>query len=125
MENSEKKIYKIGEREFVINSDLTLRQRQAIIPIIKKFSFENATISANLTMEELCEFYSAILKPVDEKPVEKNFFELIDEWTEIEVCSFFFLNRVKLLKNIQNFLKDRRLSKRLSRRVYSLNLFIS
>ncbi|MEW5842311.1 MAG: hypothetical protein AB1775_03510 [Bacteroidota bacterium] len=106
METTETKTYKIGEREFVINSDLTLRQRQTIIPIIKKFSFENATISANLTMEELCEFYSAILKPVDEKPVEKNFFELIDEWTEIEVCSFFFLNRVELLKNIQNFLKS-------------------
>ena len=106
MENTqEKKTYMIGDREFELKQSLTLREREAILPIMKKLRFQGLGVSLELSMKESTQFLFTVLKPVDQSKVESSFFEQVDEKLEVLIFSDFFFSRIELTSTLMNSLQ--------------------
>ncbi len=106
MENQENKTYKIGDREFELKQSLTLKEREAILPIMKKLRFQGLGISLELSMKESTHFLFTVLKPMDQSKVESSFFEQVDEKHEVEIFAAFFLSRIELTSALMNNLRN-------------------
>ena len=113
MEPTENKTYKIGDREFELKQSLTLKEREAILPIMKKLRFQGLGISLELSMKESTQFLSTVLKPIDQNKVEPSFFEQVDEKLEVEIFAAFFLSRIELTSALMNNLRSWKESSRI------------
>lgn len=105
METTETKTYKIDGRNFQLRNNLTLRERDSIASVMRKFRFMGGAITSELKLQELCNFFAVILKPTDGEKVEPSSFENLNEQTEIEVVSDFFIQRIDSTANLMEYLK--------------------
>jgi hypothetical protein len=90
-------VYYVSGREFMLNTDQKLKERIELASISKKMALANSEMTVNMTADELCRFFSLILKPTDGQLTAPSFFLEIDEQTQAEVTALFFI--IKGLKS--------------------------
>jgi hypothetical protein len=90
-------VYYVSGREFMLNTDQKLKERIELASISKKMALANSEMTVNMTADELCRFFSLILKPTDGQLTALSFFLEIDEQTQAEVTALFFI--IKGLKS--------------------------
>lgn len=93
---AKEQVFEIGGRKFKVKTDgYNGRELEKLNSLHNKLTASVQTVTAEFSADELSDLFSVILKPVDGKPVEKDFdFALAKEETQIEIYKTFFLERL-------------------------------
>ncbi|MDR3628435.1 MAG: hypothetical protein P4L45_16440 [Ignavibacteriaceae bacterium] len=100
------KIYKIADKDFVLNTDLDLDESEIMKQFFSKTIIDNETIIlGKFKKEEVVSFLKVILKPVNELPTEFSFSKT-KESILFEVIRDCFLLRMLNSPDLQNYLNN-------------------
>lgn len=94
--------YEVNGKKYVLNTDMTLRERTEASRIMNSVRAEGNRVTAEMTAEDAKKLLSILLIPAGhDEPVNP---EDVKESVEFEVIKDFFLSRVGKAREIRNAL---------------------
>ena len=104
----EAKIYKIADKDFILNTDLDLDEREIIQSFFGKTVRTGQTINfGEFRKDEVVKLYSIILKPADGNELPPDFsLSKIKESVELDLIKDFFLSRMLKMPNLAESLSN-------------------